>query len=590
MTTSGINTSGITTDANGRVRISGASSNIDWKSIVDTQILAKRQPAVQLETKISANLEKINAYKTLKTQASTISVALNKLRSAPGSSVDVFNTKLATGTTAAAVGAPSGFTPSSIGSLLLTSIGSTAQNGTYSVRIIKTAQAQQIRTDSISSTTTSLASLGITPGTFTLGGKTITLGANDTLQDLRANINAAGAGVTASVISASASDNYLVLTASSTGVANTMNFAGGNSLSDALGLTAAGTVKTQLVSARDAELNVNGINGITRSSNNISDVINGVTLNLLKAEANTDITLKIEPDLNTIKTAIGEFVDAYNEMRAYFTEQRTASDRNDDGTIEDNELGVLAYDQRLRDIMTQLGNMAATTVASNADGFRSLSQIGITLNANYELQIDDAVLDAKLLSNVGEIKKLFGFNATTSDSRATILGRTSATQAGTYYLNIAGTNTSGNVLSANLNTVPGVGLGGADNGSATVTSQTISGATGGSQGLGVFFNGGNSLGPINGITLTVTRGVADQFYDFFNDLVTTNVGGLDTTSNTLLTQNSDYQSRIETLDTRLEFIRASLENRFVRMEAALAQLENLRNTIQQYTDSNNGAA
>lgn len=586
-TTSSINTAGITTDASGKLRISGLSSSIDWKSIVDAQIKAKRQPAVQLETKISANVAKANAYAELKTQTTAISTSLNKLRSAPGSSVDVFNAKSATGSTAATPTAPSGFTPSAVGDLLLTSISNSAQNGTHTIRITQIAQSQQARTDSISSASASLNSLGIAAGSFTLGGKTITVSATDTLQDLRANINAADAGVTATVVSASGSSHYLVLTTTETGLANTMDFAGGNTLTNALGLTAAGVVKNELVEAQDAVMDVNGITGITRSSNTIDDVLTGVTLNLLKAEANTNISIKIEPDLNTIKTAIGEFVSAYNDMRTYFDDQRTASDRNADGKVDDNEVGVLAYDQRLRDIMNQLSTLAASSISTNADGYQSLSQIGIALNDDYQLVVDDAVLDAKLLSGVDNIKSLFGFTTSTSDSRATILSRTSATQSGTYYLNIGGTDGSGNLISANLQTSAGVGLGGADDGTATVSGQVASGASGNGTGLGVFFNGGASSGVVDGITLTISRGLADQFYDFFNDQVASSVGGLDIASTNLLAQNTDMQSRIDTLDDRLTFIRANLEARFVRMETALSQLETLRNTIQSYLDSGN---
>ncbi len=589
MANSILNTSGITTDASGKVRISGLSSSIDSKAIIDAQIQAKRQPAVQIETKITKNTELANAYKELKTKTGSLTTSLNALRSAPGSTVDVFNTKLASGTTAAASGAPSGYTPSGIDSLLLTSIGSTAQTGTQSIRITQLAQAQQVRSDSIGSSTASLASLGFTTGTFSLGGQTVTISATDTLQDLRANINAAGAGVTATVVSASATENYLVLTSSQTGTANTLNFAGGNAVSNGLGLTLAGVVKTELVQAKDAIINVNGITGITRSSNTIDDVLTGITLNLLKAEPNTDITLKIEPDLNSIKTAIGDFVEAYNSLRDYFAAQRTASDRNGDGEVADDELGVLAYDQRLRDIMSRLSEVATTSLSGNADGFRSLGQIGITLESDYKLKVNDATLDSRLLANVGEIKKLFGFSATSTDSRATVLSRTAATQTGTYYLNVGGTDSSSNLLSANIQNTAGVGTGGADNGTASVAGQQISTLTGNATGLGIFFNGGASLGAVDGITLTVSRGIADQFYDFFNDQSLTSVGALDIASSTLLNTNTDLQARIDDIDDRLVFLRASLEARFTTMETALAQLETLRSTIDSYFNANNSS-
>jgi flagellar hook-associated protein 2 len=583
-----INTNGISVGNDGKVRISGFSSSIDSKAIIDAQIAARRQPAVRLETRITQNTTLASAYGELKTLTGGLASSLNALRSAPGSSVDVFNNKTATGSTAAAVGAPGGYVPSGINNLLLTSIGANAQNGTHTIKIQQTARAQQIRADAISSTAASLSSLGIPTGSFTLNGKTINLSATDTLQDLRAAINTADAGVNATIVSASPTTNYLVLTSSQTGVANQITFGGSNAIPQALGLTTAGAaIQYELTSAQDAIIDVNGVTGITRSSNAISDVLTGVTLNLIKAEPNTEITLKIEPDLNSIKTAIGDFVESFNATRDFYNDQRTAEDRNDDGTVGDSELGPLAYDQRLRDIISRMGLVASTTMDSNADGFRSLSQLGITMNSEFKLQVDDAALDNRLLSNVGEVKKLFGFSSTTSDSRLTVVNRTAATQSGTYYLNIAGTDGSGNITSANVRTTAGSGAGGAGDGSANVTGQSLTANLGGSTGLNVFFAGGPSLGPIDDIAVTVNRGIADSFYDFFNDQSRNSVGALDVAVNELNLQNSDYQSRIETIDIRLEFLRASLEARFVRMETALAQLESLRSTIQSYTDGLN---
>lgn len=585
---SSINTNGLSVGSDGKVKVSGFSSGIDSKAIIDAQIAARRQPAVRLETKITNNNTLASSYTELKGFTGKLTGSLDKLRSAPGSSIDVFKNKTASGTTAAATGAPSGYVPSDINNLLLTSISSTAQNGTHTVKIQQVAKAQQIRGDALSSTTASLSSLGVPAGSFTINGKTITVSATDTLQDLRSAINTAGANVTATIVSADATTNYLVLTSSQTGVANQMVFGGSNAIPAALGLTTGGgAVKTPLTAAQDAIIDVNGITGITRSTNAISDVLTGVTLNLIKAEPNTDITLKIEPDLNTIKTAMGDFVKAYNQLRDYYTAQRTATDRNDDGKVEDNELGPLAYDQRLRDIVGRMGLLASTSIGTNADGYRSLAQVGITLGADFKLSVDDATLDTRLLSNVDEVRKLFGFTSSTSDSRATVVNRTADTQSGTYYLNLAGTDASGNLIGGNFRTTAGSGAGGGSDGSAVAVGQAITGQTGGSTGLNVFFAGTASLGPIDDVTITVQRGIADQFYDFFNNQSRSGIGALDVAVSELTQQNTEYTSRIDLIDTRLDILRQTLEAKFVRMETALAQLESLRNTIQSYTDSGN---
>lgn len=584
-----INTSGITVGTDGKPRISGLTSGIDYKAIIDAQITAKRAPAVQLETKISKNSEVINALGELKTKTKSFTTSLDLLR---GQNVllgdNVFATKTATGSTAATTTAPVSHVPSDIGDLLTVSVEQTATNATHTINIQQLAKAHQIRGGVQTSSTTALTY----SGTFTLNGETITVAATDTLNDIRGKINAADTGVTASVISASSSAFYLVLTADETGTTNAIDLSGGNTLTDTLGLTDATTMggggdfAFEQVEAQDAILTVDGITGITRSTNQIDDVITGVTLDLLKAEADTDITFQVKTDLNAVKTALVDFVTNYNELRGFIVDQRTASDRNEDGTVSDSEFGPLFNDTTMRQILTKLGDFTATEMSGNTDGFRSLGQIGITTNEDYELEIDETILDSKLLSNVSAIERLFTIQTSSSDARLSYLGHGVDTVSGTYTVNIMGTDGSGNLLAANIG---GAGSG-ADDDSVDVSGKnlTATDATN-ANGLSLFFNGGASLGAVSGITFTISRGIADQFFDFFDGLVATSSGNLDTRVTELQEQSTDYQDRIDVIDVRLEITRATLEAKFSRMETALASLNQLKERIKGafQSDSNN---
>ncbi|MFZ2587073.1 MAG: flagellar filament capping protein FliD [Alphaproteobacteria bacterium] len=595
MTTS-INTSGISVDSStGRVTLSGFASSIDTKAIIDAAITAKRIPAVKLETKITKNQSLIADYASLKTKMTSLTTALDKLRgSSSFLSDNVFKTKSASGATAAAVSAPSGYTPSDIGSLVSIAVTNTAQVATHTLNVQQLAKAHQVRSDSFTSTTAALSTLGVTAGSMTINGEVIAIDADDSLIDLRGKINAAGVGVTATVVSASATTNYLVLTSSETGVANAIDLSVGGTTSDTVGFTTSlpttGTVKNPLVAAQDAIFDVDGITGVTRASNDVDDVIEGVTISLLKAEPDTDITLKIEPNLVGIKTAVSDLVTAYNDIREFYTEQRTASDRNDDGDVGTSEFGSLATDNTLRQIIDKLGQLAGGEVGSNTDGYRSLSQIGVTVNSSYELELDDATFDSKLITDVDSMRALFGFEFSSNDSRVAYLGRSDATQAGTYYLNIGGTDGDGNITSANLKATAGSGTGGADDGSLTLSGkQATAGSTSDAEGLILFFNGAASLGAVNDIEVTFSRGVADSFYDYFSELVSNN-GTLDVRTQNLTTDNTDYQDEIDVLESRLETIRTSLERKYTAMETALARLESLKSTISSYFDTQNSSS
>ncbi|TKW60700.1 MAG: hypothetical protein DI628_07325 [Blastochloris viridis] len=567
-TTSVLNTTNFTVDANGKLKVGGITSGLDTEAIINGLMQARRQPAVNIETKITTNTTKISALTEFNTKVANVTTALNALRGNPGNSANVFDSKKISGTVSAVSG-----TPSDIDSLLIATVDSTAQNMSHTIKIEKLAAAQQIRSDAYTSTNTALSTLGVTPGDFTVGGKTITISSTDTLLDLRSKINNAGAGVTASIVSADANTHYLVLTSSKTGTANALDFSAGGALTDQLGLTANGgaDIKNELVEASNAEISVDGISGIVRSSNEINDVIPGVTLSLLKAEPGTTINLKVEPDLSSIKTVIGNLVTAYNEVRAYMTEQRTAADRNDDGTVGDNEYGALAYDQILRDIVSQLGEMAAATVEGAPDGYSSLSQIGIVMKSDYTLSIDETILDSKLLTNVEGIKDLFTFKSSVSDSRITVLNRGSDSN-GTNALVITGTDASGNVTGATWN---GVAM--------TVSGKTLTAE----DGTKIFFNGGPNLGTVSGLSVTMSSGLADRFYGYFDEISRASTGTIATQISDLQLQNTDFKDRVDVIDARLAVYRVSLEAKYTAMEVALAKLKTLEDTIKSYTDSLN---
>jgi flagellar hook-associated protein 2 len=602
-TSSVTNSSGITVGSDGKVKVSGYSSGIDWQSLIDAEIKAKSTQATTLKTKISDNKTKISAYNEFKSKVSDFSTALKALSGSPTSTDSVFSAKSVTGTSALASDAPVGTTASSVSDMLVVSTSTTAQNATHTIKVRQLATTNQIRTDAVSSTSTALSTLGYTTGTFTINGKDISVSSTDSLLDVKSRINNAGAGVTATIVSSSSGSNYLILTADKTGVSNAITIGGSTAVTNALGLTQTvdvnGTpttsVKTTLVEAKDAIVDVDGITGITRSSNSISDIIDGVTLSLQKADANTVITLKVEPDLASVQTAISDFVDAYNAVRAYVDDQRSNKDWNDDGTTAENEYGPLAYDQTVRDALSRMSSMASAVVGSNTDGFKSLSQIGVVMNKDYTLTVDNTILDSKLLSNVGAIQKLFGLNTTTSDSRVLVTSAGSAI-SGTYYLNIAGTDASGNVTSANISKNSG-DMSGNTNGTSdgTVTVNSASGklmtVTDESlaEGLGLYFGGGANLGNVSGIVVTVSRGIADEGYDYFNNMIKDTTGTMDTLVSTLTEQDGKYQDQIDTINTRMETYRTTLTAKYTAMETALAKLSTLKDTISNYYDSMNSS-
>jgi flagellar hook-associated protein 2 len=589
------NTNGISVGANGKIQVSGFSSGIDWQSLIQAQLTADSVPITTLQTKITANNTLVSAYNDLKTKVASFQNALDALRNntTPGATTtNVFTQMTGSGSTAASDTAPVGYTPSDINSLLTTSFTSKAQTAEHSITIEQVAKAQQIASDV--QAVTSSTDLAQT-GTLTINGKNVAVTATDSLVDIRDKINSAGAGVNATIISADSTHNYLVLTATKTGDA-----ASGNAitltqtaLSDTLGLTdGSAAAKNELQAGQNAIVDVDGITGISRATNVIGDVIDGVTLSLTKAEPDTVIDLQIQPDLNSIKSAIGTFISTYNDLKNFITGQQTITSSTDSAGNTTQTVPPLFSNATLRQVGNQLSFMVSAQMFDNDDGYQSLSQIGISQDdSTFNLKLDDSSFDPKLLADVTQVKQLFGFNATTSDSRFSVLDRGANTAAGTYYLSLDGTDGSGQATGGRIADASGTGT--SSDGSLNLLGNNVLKAsdTSAASGLTVAFaNTTASLGPIADVTVTVSRGIADSFFDFFKGLTASQTGTLDTLVSQVQTQNTDYQSQITTLNTRLDQEQVNLTAKYTHMETALAQLTQLQNTITNFFKSDSSSS
>ena len=152
---------------------------------------------------------------------------------------------------------------------------------------------------------------------------------NNTLEGIRdaINENTGNTGISASIITADAG-SFLVLSSDESGVANALSITvtgdGDGNDTDAAGLSSlvfqsAGVQNlTEINAAQDATLTVDGL-AVTRSSNDISDVIEGVTLSLNDIGA---VSLSVSEDRSVGQSAIEAVVKAYNDLITTFDTQR----------------------------------------------------------------------------------------------------------------------------------------------------------------------------------------------------------------------------------------------------------------------------
>ena len=218
------------------------------------------------------------------------------------------------------------------------SASSTAVAGTYALNVTAVAQSQKVKSTTFTNVTDVVGTgvLTIQFGTYDSGGNTftpntaktsknITIGSFiNTLSGVRDAINAANAGVSATIVN-DGTGNRLVISSQDTGLANSLKItvadddlgntdtSGLSKLAfDPTAVVGSGQNLSQTQAAKDAALTVDGL-AITSASNTLTSAIQGVTLNLLK-ETSSPATITVASDPSKIFSALSNFVAGYNNF------------------------------------------------------------------------------------------------------------------------------------------------------------------------------------------------------------------------------------------------------------------------------------
>lgn len=419
----------------------GIGSGLDINGIVSQLMAAERQPLAALAKTEQAYNQKLSAYGQVRSALASFQTALE------GLSASKFQALSAT---------------ASDTTVLSASASGSATPGSYQIEVQQLAQQQKLASAGYATTNDVIGSgtLTIQFGSYDSGTNTFTANAdkatksitidpaNNTLAGVRDAINAADAGVTATIVNdGSAAGNRLVITSSDSGAANSLKIDvaddDGNGL-DGSGLSAlafdptaaAGSAKnlSQVATARDALLKIDGI-AITQSTNTVRNAIDGVTLNLAETNVGQPLTLNIAHDSEAVKTSVQAFVDAYNSTSATL-KKLTAFNG------VDAENGVLLGDSTTRTIQTKMRGMLNTAVDTGGT-LTTLSQIGVSFQRDGTLALDASKLDDAIATDFNGIAALFATAATTSDSLVDYSASTANTQSGTYGVSVTQLATRG---------------------------------------------------------------------------------------------------------------------------------------------------
>jgi flagellar hook-associated protein 2 len=131
-------------------------------------------------------------------------------------------------------------------------------------------------------------------------------------------------------------------------------------------------------------------------------VADGVTLQLTRTTS-APVDVSVASDSAAVKTAVEEFVAAYNTLAAHIRTQTQYDDVAKKG-------GALQGDSLVLGVQRQMRSMLA--VASSASSaFGRLSDIGISLQRDGTLAVDSGALD-KALTDPAELRKLLATDGT----------------------------------------------------------------------------------------------------------------------------------------------------------------------------------
>jgi flagellar hook-associated protein 2 len=415
----------------GNLTFGGISSGLPTQEIIEKLLDLERRPITQLETRKGQFNSRLEIFSDLAAKTRTLRDRLRDLDNlallgATPSIDEEFSRFSATSTDDDIVSA--------------TATGS-ALPVTLDVRVTDLATAERRVSQGFALRTT-----GVGTGTFAIqvgSGPTTTLtidSSNNTVEGLVQAINAADAGVTASILNDGSGTPFrIVIQGNDTGSANaltiTPSLAGG---------TAPVFVTTQAADDAEIVLDPDGGNPITINSatNTFSDVLTGVSLTVSKLSADgTSERITVAPDIDGIVDAISEIVTAFNDVTSIIQEQFKVDPTTNRG-------GPLIGDSTLSSLKTRL-----TSVIANQAGSGSIlvaGQIGLSLGDGATLELDEDELRAKLEADFGGVRDFFAGVGGLADGLRNVADAFVDTVDGALVARIEGTSRSIQDLDAQI--------------------------------------------------------------------------------------------------------------------------------------------
>lgn len=408
----------------------GIGSGLLTSELVESIIEAERAPTeLRLDRKEAEVEAKITAYGEVRS-------ALDKVQSA---ATALSSNNLIRGTTAT----------SSDDSALTATTNSTAEPGNYRIAVDQVASAHTLASKAYTSVSDTVGTGTLTfnfgtttyddvTGDYTGFDKNADLASfsiditseNNTLSGLRDTINKNVEGVTASLVF-DGSGYRLLMSSDKTGEKSSMEIvATGDAGIQSLAYNAAqndpNSNLRETQRGEDALLRVNGLE-ITSASNQVSEVIRGVTINV-NQETTGSINLNVNRNTGDVADKMEAFVEAFNEFKFVYDEVNKYDPDTKQG-------GLLLGDSTLRSTYSQVRS-GLNAIVENLTGanFRSLADVGLETDQtqNFQFQFNRTKFEAALNANADAMAGLLARQQEVSDSQIRYVTQSGDTKPGQY--------------------------------------------------------------------------------------------------------------------------------------------------------------
>jgi flagellar hook-associated protein 2 len=447
--------------------IDGLVSGINTTSIIDSMVKLQTNQVNRIKEQKQAVVNRQSAFKGVEARLLSLRASLSRLNRVSSSVFDARTSSV------------------SDESIVAAAAGSGAQVGSVALKVNSLATAE-IR----GSTGFTTASDPITQGVLSIrvGSReeaAVTIDAsNATASGLVSAINSQAKDVTATLVKDQSSGQFRVLVSSKyTGTSNTISITN-NLAASGGGATRPEFTGTLVQSAGNASISIGaGAGAITSEyeTNQVDDLVEGVTLNLLKADASKTVTVSVGADNEGVVDTVGNFVKEFNGIIQYISEQSAF-------IVQSQSAGPLLGNRSVSEIQSQLRSVVLQSVPGLSNTINRLSRVGVGVTEAGTLTFDQSKLRSALsgeLPGVGarDVQRLFGLSGESSTAGVEFLLGSSRTQASTtpYQVDISQAAEQatiiGSALGGSINIAAGQNtfafkLDGRESGNLTLTAGT----------------------------------------------------------------------------------------------------------------------